>query len=667
MLPFPLSLGGCIFCVRYHVLVSFSHILIPAHSFVSIPHSSYVCLCVCMFCMYPDNTRLHDSAMNNSGGTWGNLEHLYGQHATTATATATAARPSSTGGISGGGMSKGEDDDDSRYNIDSDDDDSKADGSGRAHTPQDRFSGYSDLSLPDNDVAGNRFSVDGEDDDRDLNDVNDDDDTEAGRHSALSLDVTERMSNRMLEPDRVGGVGAAREAFASRQEESFVYRSNVRAPPREAFASNQEESFMYRRSLIVGGGKSPGGGVDASTSLAKIASSMFGQKPKRRAMPNLDEEEDDFVYYDGAQKKNKITLAKARPTIRAILLTVALLLSTYVALGCNFITVDVGFEPENLAVQSTFDLGLWSYPPSATGEGGGKCLKYPDAFTKEFIAGDPMWVFSRASSLLVLLMGWASLILAWLLAIKRPRLKPTLPYKAALAFMATLMLLFQCLCFVFLQISLCTDEVWMRTSESSGKVLTYRADSCKLSKEGNMAIGSLLLYFVLVVALCRSRLREQMEHNVKAAGKRAAQMHYGNMLRRRSSTHYVNDDDDELESLGFGEEELKRSIALDQALSMLESRRFDFAPSDSSDSEMEDESRSGATGDVSTLTYRMGGHDSGNFGGLETLNEEDEEEDTPSEDTDFEDVPIEQDRELASSSKSWQSDRSGLSAMSGYS
>ena len=264
-------------------------------------------------------------------------------------------------------------------------------------------------------------------------------------------------------------------------------------------------------------------------------------------------------------------------------------------------------------------------------------------------------------------MGWASLILAWLLAIKRPRLKPTLPYKAALAFMATLMLLFQCLCFVFLQISLCTDEVWMRTSESSGKVLTYRADSCKLSKEGNMAIGSLLLYFVLVVALCRSRLREQMEHNVKAAGKRAAQMHYGNMLRRRSSTHYVNDDDDELESLGFGEEELKRSIALDQALSMLESRRFDFAPSDSSDSEMEDESRSGATGDVSTLTYRMGGHDSGNFGGLETLNEEDEEEDTPSEDTDFEDVPIEQDRELASSSKSWQSDRSGLSAMSGYS
>jgi hypothetical protein len=187
-----------------------------------------------------------------------------------------------------------------------------------------------------------------------------------------------------------------------------------------------------------------------------------------------------------------------------------------------------------------------------------------------------------------------------------------------------------------------------------------------------MAIGSLLLYFVLVVALCRSRLREQMEHNVKAAGKKAAQMHYSNMLRRRSSTHYVDDDDDELESLGFGEEELRRSIALDQALSMLESRRFDFAPSESSDGETEDESRLGATGSVSTLTQStsfksMGGHDSGNFGGLETLNEEDEEEGTPSEDTDFEDVPIEQDQELASSSKSWQSDRSGLSAMSGYS
>lgn len=86
---------------------------------------------------------------------------------------------------------------------------------------------------------------------------------------------------------------------------------------------------------------------------------------------------------------------------------------------------------------------------------------------------------------------------------------------------------------------------------------------------------------------------------------------------------------------------------------------------------MERSDRSGASGSVSTLTQSasfqsMGGHGSGNFGGLETLNEEDEEE-TPSEDTEFEDVPIDQDRGLTGASKSWHSDRSGFSAMSGYS
>mmetsp|Transcript_14613 Transcript_14613/g.42049 ORF Transcript_14613/g.42049 Transcript_14613/m.42049 type:complete len:611 (-) Transcript_14613:108-1940(-) len=608
-----------------------------------------------------DHMQRHDSAQNaaeamqtSGGGTWGNLEHLYGQQATTAS-------PSNTGGMSGGTMSEDEDEDDSRYDIMESDDESDADGGGRS-TPQDqRFAGYSGFSSPENDAADDGFSIDGEDDDRDHGHNDDDDDTEAGRLSALSLDVTERMSNRMLEPDRFGGSGGG----------------NGRAPPREAFASHGEESD---RSSLMGGGitSRPNDDPNANTSLGSMASSMFGRKRSRRAgagvLPGMDDddgEEDDFVYYEGARKKNKITMAKARPTIRAILLTVALLLSTYVALGCNFITINVGFQPENLAVESTFDLGLWSYPPSATGEGGGQCLKYPDSFTKEFVTWDPMWVFARSSSLLVILLGWASLILAWLLAIKRPRLKPTLPYKAALAFMVGLMLLFQCFCFVFLQISLCTGEVWVQTSESSGKALSYRADSCKLSKEGNMAIGSLLLYFVLVVALCRSRLREQIEHNARTAGKRAAQMHYSNMHRRRSSTNYVVDDDDELESLGFGEEEKQVDMALDQALSMLESRRFDSDPSSSIDSEMVGTSRSGATGSVSTLTQSaslqsFGGNSSSNFGGLETLNEEDEEE-TPSEDTDFEDVPISEDRGLKGASKSWQSDRSRLSAMSGYS
>ena len=555
--------------------------------------------------------------MNSSGGgTWGNLEHLYGKEATTNTSAGPprANRSSSRGSSAGMSMSSG--DDEGQYDMDSDDEDSDANlerGGGRSHPQDQRFVGYSEFSSMSLNVADDDFSIDGDDMERD---DDDDDDTEAGRHSALSLDVTERMSNRMLDVDDFGGKVAG----------------SSRVPPRDAFASHFQESD--RSSLM---GSLLGGGDRSNGDRKRRAGGIAG-------LDGGDDGEDDFVYYEGARKKNKITVAKARPTIRAILLTVALLLSTYVALGCNFITVTVGFEPENLAVEETFDLGLWSYPPSATGEKGSQCLKYPDAFTKEFITWDGRWVFARASSLLVILLGWVSLILAWLLAIKRPRLKPTLPYKFSLAVMAGFMLLFQCCTFVFLQISLCTDEVWVQTSASSGKALPYRAESCKLSRQGNMAIGSLLLYFVLLVALCQSRMREQMEHNVKAAGKKAAQLHYSNRYRRRSSTKYVDDHDDELESLDFGEEEKQADMDLDKALSMLESRRFDYTPSPPSDEEMERSDRSGVTGSVSTLTQSasfqsLGGHDSGNFGGLETLNEEDEEE-TPSEDTEFEDIPI---------------------------
>lgn len=592
------------------------------------------------------DSAFHNSAMNASvGGTWGNLEHLYGKEATVNTSASpprannTGARSRSSRGSSVG-MSDGDDndDDDSRYRMDSHDDGSGE--NGRSYPQDQRFAGYSGFSSPENDnVADDRFSIDGEDIDHD----EDDDDTEAGRHSALSLDVTERMSNRMYESDGFGNGGG----------------SSNRVPPREAFASHLLESD--RSSLMGGGGNRSNDGRQRSRQ-GRAGGGLAG-------LDHGDDGEDDFVYYEGARKKNKITVAKARPTIRAILLTIALLLSTYVALGCNFITVNVGFEPENLAVESTFDLGLWSYPPSATGEKGNQCLKYPDAFTKKFITWDGRWVLARSSSLLVLLLGWISLILAWLLAIKRPRLKPTLPYKFSLAMLAGLMLLFQCFTFVFLHISLCTDEVYVQTSASSGKALSHRAESCKLSKDGNMAIGSLLLYFVLVVALCQSRMREQMEHNVKAAGKKAAQLHYSNMHRRRSSANYVDDDDDELESLGFGEEEKQADMDLDKALSMLESRRFDYASSSAMDEEMERSDRSGTTGSVSTLTQSasfqsMGGHSSGNFGGLETLNEEDEEE-TRSEE--FEDIPIDQDRGLKGASKSWHSDKSGFSAMSGYS
>lgn len=334
-------------------------------------------------------------------------------------------------------------------------------------------------------------------------------------------------------------------------------------------------------------GQSIGFGSRAGQS---ILASMITDLPA--SVQGEEEGKDEFEYDVNAwspplQKRPKglvgylrsITFSQARPTIRAILMTAALLFSTSSTLGCRYLTVEIGFIPSNVNVTSpTVELGAWSYPPDAVGSQGGRCLKYPESFVEEFIDGDGSWKLSRTAGVASIVLGWAAFLISWLLVISR--LKPTLPYKTALAFGNVFLFLFEAVKFIFLRTNFCTGEVWGREA-STGVIVMEKADSCGVSRDGYMSIVAIVINTVLVIWLCRQRMREEMEARARSAGhsagKRAARFRKSkNNSRRSSYVDYIFDSESDLDSLGFGAEEHEADKALSETLAFLESKRFDY-------------------------------------------------------------------------------------------
>ena len=94
------------------------------------------------------------------------------------------------------------------------------------------------------------------------------------------------------------------------------------------------------------------------------------------------------------------------PLLLAPLLTVACLFDIYSFFGCQFVVVDVGFTPSNVAWNhsATVNLGLFraetDYFASDNGLGSNinlwnECHPYSDEFEDQFIDGDRTWLVSR--------------------------------------------------------------------------------------------------------------------------------------------------------------------------------------------------------------------------------------------------------------------------------
>lgn len=95
------------------------------------------------------------------------------------------------------------------------------------------------------------------------------------------------------------------------------------------------------------------------------------------------------------------------PLVVAPFVTAAFLLDIYSSAGCEFMTVNIGFEPSNLAWdQPKADLGLFYYQDDLMGVDPNSqawyaqkfhagCRPYGDTFSEYFIEGDRTWGVSR--------------------------------------------------------------------------------------------------------------------------------------------------------------------------------------------------------------------------------------------------------------------------------
>jgi hypothetical protein len=94
------------------------------------------------------------------------------------------------------------------------------------------------------------------------------------------------------------------------------------------------------------------------------------------------------------------------PFLVTLFCTIRFLLSTTASLTCRFIEVDIGFIPANIKFASSkIQLGPFAYER-------GKCLSYPEDFSKLFIHGQSSWRASRVAAVVNIVLGFFVFITA---------------------------------------------------------------------------------------------------------------------------------------------------------------------------------------------------------------------------------------------------------------
>jgi hypothetical protein len=202
----------------------------------------------------------------------------------------------------------------------------------------------------------------------------------------------------------------------------------------------------------------------------------------------------------------------------APIVTVGCLLSLYSSSGCQFIDLNVGFTPSNLAWNSSqAELGLFYYHSKhANGSSGSsiaegsdnrwyplgdflqnECIWYTEAFQESVIDRDRTWRVARVmamiavgSSLLAALTVWLIVFVPVPIACVWPGI--LLP-NTMLSFIA------EGSKFLFFDIALCRNSVWFPSGVDSWP---EEAESCNLHKSSYIGIAAAALHLVALLSIC---------------------------------------------------------------------------------------------------------------------------------------------------------------------
>lgn len=187
----------------------------------------------------------------------------------------------------------------------------------------------------------------------------------------------------------------------------------------------------------------------------------------------------------------------------------------YSTAGCEFMHVNVGFQPSNEAWnQTSADVGLFFYQSNDfSNENRYKemihsgCQNYADDFNEYFIKGDRTWSVAKIMAYISGSAGILGTVTAWLIVITP--LPSWFFWPGVLLPSVLIIFLAGGAKFLFFDTEICHSRLWVPFSENN-EYTPQKAEECRLGRDGYVSIVScgVALFNIFLVCLKAPKKRE---------------------------------------------------------------------------------------------------------------------------------------------------------------
>ena len=214
------------------------------------------------------------------------------------------------------------------------------------------------------------------------------------------------------------------------------------------------------------------------------------------------------------------------PLFVAPLVTCACLLDVFSSTGCEFIQMDIGFDPINEAWQdSQASLGIFSFDSKETDLNKWKrafnnsCQPYSDEFTSSFFRVDQSWVIAKVLARISGISSAVAFATVWLLTITP--LPASFFWPGILLPAVVLAMVTGAAKFIFFDIMICSENTWFKDDSSN----PVPPQSCKMGESAIFGIASTIAYFLCTILIC-----------FKSPKKRILDENFGKIREEKSDT-----------------------------------------------------------------------------------------------------------------------------------